>query len=93
MPQDALGNTAPEWLSDNRSLVHYTSPFETPSLKRLDTETGEVAHVASGNFTWSWTCSHDGRLLYLERGKMNFVRLFPLNGGQEKQLLQSPGRI
>ena len=47
MPEDAWTDTAPEWLSDNRSLVYCAKHRERPSLMRMDTETGEISLITT----------------------------------------------
>ena len=59
--------------STNQSPVYHASPFATPSLKKIDTVTGEVTHLATGSFVWTWTSSRDGRQLYYARNRCGCV--------------------
>ena len=92
-PEQAVQNTAPEWLSDNRSLMYRADDSGKQVLMRMDTETSETSRISDGRPIWNSTLSRDGKTLYFVNQKEGEIIALDTQTGVGKQVASIPGQI
>lgn len=90
-PESAMRNFAPEWLSDNRSIVFRVNDSGKQVMVKLDVETGEQAKLADAREqTWNSQLSPDGRTYYYAKPKDGLIAALDVATGMEKKVAEFP---
>ncbi len=92
-PEQAVGQSAPDWMSDSRFLAYRADDSGKQMLMRMDTETGESTRIVEGRPPWNSVLTRDGKTLLFSKGDENVLMALDTQTGVEKQVASFPKEV